>query len=40
MDIKTGRILYAVEGRKKEDIEPAFQELKKKHPNLKLLPWI
>lgn len=39
MDIKSGRILYAVEGLKREDIALAFQDLKKKHLNLKLLPW-
>lgn len=40
MDIKTGRILQAIEGRKKTDIAPYLQELKKKLPILKLLPWI
>ena len=39
MDIKTGRILYAVEGRKKKDIASSLKDLKKKHPRLKLLPW-
>lgn len=39
MDVKTGRILYAVEGRKKNNIASSLQELKKKHPILKLLPW-
>lgn len=40
LDIKTGRILFAVEGRKKKDIIPILEDLKKKHLNLKLLPWI
>ena len=40
MDIKTGRILFAIEGRKKKVIAPSLKELKKKHPNLKPLPWI
>jgi len=40
MDIKTGRILYAVEGRKKKDIASSLKDLKKKHLNLKLLQWI
>lgn len=39
MDIATGRILYAIEGRKKDDIAPILRELKKKHPALKPLPW-
>lgn len=39
MDNRTGRILHAVEGRKKQDIKPALEELKKKHPSLKLLQW-
>lgn len=39
MDTKSGRILFAVEGRKKKDIIPALKELKKKHPSLKLLQW-
>jgi transposase len=29
-DLKTGRIIHAVEGRKEEDIEPFLQRLKKK----------
>jgi transposase len=29
-DLRTGRIIHAVEGRKKEDIAPFLQELKKK----------
>lgn len=37
MDIKTGRILEAIEGRKIDDISSALSELKKKHPNLKPL---
>lgn len=36
VDIATGRIIHSVEGRKKADIAPFLQELKKKHPNLKL----
>ena len=40
VDIRSGRIIYAVEGRKKNEIAPILKELKKKHPNLKLLPWI
>ena len=39
MDIKTGRILYAVEGRKQRDISSSLEELKKKHLSLKLLQW-
>jgi transposase len=39
MDIKTGRILFAIEGRKINDITPALTELKKKHLSLKLLQW-
>lgn len=39
MDIETGRILYAVEGRKKKDIADCLKDLKKKQPNLKLLQW-
>jgi transposase len=39
MDIKSGRILYAVEGRKKDDIASSLKDLKKKHPDLKLLRW-
>ena len=37
LDISTGRIIHAVEGRKSKDIGPFLEELKKKHPNLKLL---
>lgn len=40
MDIKTGRILYAIEGRKKKDIASSLKELKKKHPSSQLLRWI
>jgi transposase len=40
VDIPTGRILYAIEGRKKDDIGPALKELKKKPPSLKQLQWI
>jgi len=40
VDIRSGRIIYAVEGRKKNDIAPVLKELKKKHPNLKLWQWI
>lgn len=37
MEIKTGRILEAIEGRKVKDISSALERLKKKHPNLKVL---
>jgi transposase len=30
LDIQSGRIIYAIEGRKKKDIEPTLKELKKK----------
>jgi transposase len=37
MEIKTGRIIEAIEGRKVEDISSALENLKKKHRNLKVL---
>jgi transposase len=39
-NIKTGRIIYAVEGRKQEDIEFFLQELKKKAQNYARSAWI
>jgi len=30
-DLRTGRIIHAIEGRKEEDIEPFLQKLKKSH---------
>lgn len=36
-DLETGRILHAVEGRKKEDVESFMRELKKKQNGYKLL---
>lgn len=36
-DIESGRIIFAVEGRRKEDIEPFLQELKKKAKNLQAI---
>ena len=33
VDIQTGRIIYAIEGRKKDDIEPILKELKKSTQN-------
>jgi transposase len=39
-DVTSGQILHAVEGRKKQDIEPFLKELKKKVKNCRLYPWI
>ena len=40
VDIQTGRIIYAVEGRKKKEIKPILEDLKKKPLNFKQLQWI
>jgi transposase len=39
-DLRSGAIIHAVEGRKKEDIAPFFKELKKKPPSCKQFAWI
>jgi transposase len=39
VDIPTGRIIHAVEGRKKTDIQAFLKELKKKHPTCKQFAW-
>ena len=38
-DIRSGKILYAVEGRKKKDIANILKDLKKKQPTSKLSAW-
>lgn len=38
-DLKTGRIIHAVEGRKQEDIEPFLQRLKKNPLNCEQFVW-
>jgi transposase len=40
VDIPTGRIIHAVEGRKKKDIKAFLEELKKKRPTCKQFAWI
>lgn len=40
VNIPTGRIIHAVEGRKVKDIKAFLNELKKKHPTCKQFAWI
>ncbi len=40
VDIPKGRIIHAVEGRKKKDVKAFLKELKKKHPTCKQFAWI
>jgi hypothetical protein len=40
LDIRTGRIIHAVEGRSKDDVAPFLRELAKKAKTLRQSRWI